>query len=141
MGVRVWVTRDEPQDGELCRALKEITLEPVWCPVLMRRLRPEAMESIRGLAPSDWLVLTSRYAIEAIPPELVRSRVAGVGLASADAAREKGWRVERESPYGTGRGLWESLRADCAEARRVCYLRSSLAPPPGVIDGVEMSSP
>jgi uroporphyrinogen-III synthase len=138
---RVWVTRDEPQDGELGRALRDVGLDPVWCPVLMRRLRPEVIETLRDLHAGDWLVLTSRYAIEAIPAGFVKSRVAVVGQASADAAKAKGWRVERESPDGTGRGLWDSLRSDLAGARRLCYPRSSLAPMPDTIPGVEMSAP
>jgi uroporphyrinogen-III synthase len=137
----VWVTRDEPEDGELCRALREVGLEAVWSPVLQRRLRPDVIDVVRGLQRDDWLVLTSRYAIEAIPAAFVHARVAVVGQASADAARAKGWRVERESPDGTGRGLWDSLRSDMAGARRLCYPRSSLAPWPEPIKGVDMSSP
>jgi uroporphyrinogen-III synthase len=64
--------------------------------------------------------------------------VAVVGRQSADAARAKGWRVERESPDETGKGLWDSLRKDPAGARRLCYPRSSLAREPGPIEGVEI---
>ena len=107
----------------------------------MRRLCADVVGLVGDLGEQDWLVLTSRYAIESIPVEAVRSRVAVVGQASADAARAKGWRVERESPDGTGRGLWESLRQDPAGARRICYPRSSLAAPPLAVPGVQMASP
>ena len=113
----------------------------MWCPVVMRRLCADVVESVRALGPRDWLVLTSRFAIESIPAAAVNARVAVVGRASADAARAKGWRVERESPDGTGRGLWDSLRGNPAGADRLCYPRSSLAPMPAPIAGVEVAAP
>ncbi len=138
---RVWVTRDEEEGGELCTALSGAGLVPVWHPVLARRLCGDVLDVVGGLAADDWLVLTSRYAIEAIPSGVVRSRVAVVGRASADAARAKGWRVERESPDGTGRGLWDSLRADPEGATKMLYPRSSLAPIPRGIPGVRLVAP
>jgi uroporphyrinogen-III synthase len=38
-------------------------------------------------------------------------------------------------------GLWESLRKDCAGARRVVYPRSSKAAAPAPIAGVSMEAP
>jgi uroporphyrinogen-III synthase len=138
---RVWVTRDEEEGGELCTALAGAGLVPVWHPVLARRLCEDVLDVVGSLREDDWLVLTSRYAIESIPSNVVRSRVAVVGQASADAARAKGWRVERESPDGSGRGLWDSLRADPAGATKMLYPRSSLAPIPRGIPGVRLVAP
>jgi uroporphyrinogen-III synthase len=138
---RVLVTRDEPREGALSRALSGAGLEPVWCPVIERRIVADILPMLAPLRPDDWLVLTSPFAIESIPADMVRCRVAVVGAASTAAARARGWSVERVSPDGTGQGLWSSLRKDAAGARRICYPRSSVAPEPGAIAGVELTSP
>ena len=80
--VRVWVTRDEPEDGELGAALRSAGLEPVWHPVLARRLRADALGLLEELGEQDWLVLTSRYAIEAIPAASVRCCSSSSGTSS-----------------------------------------------------------
>src|SRR5438477_360277 len=100
--VRVWVTRDEPEDGELGAALRSAGLEPVWHPVLARRLRADALGLLEELGEQDWLVLMSRYAIEAIPAASVRSRVAALGPTTAGALRRLGidaWVEVRDATF------------------------------------------
>ena len=128
--MRVWVTRDEPSDGPLCSALIRQGLEPVLEPVLRRRIIADLSDQIAQLDVDDWLVLTSPFAIEAIDPKAVRCRVAVVGGASQKLAESRGLRVERTSPDQTACGLFESLDADPARARRILYPRSSKATPP-----------
>lgn len=128
--MRVWVTRDEPSDGPLCSALIGQGLEPVLEPVLRRRIIADLSDQIAQLDVDDWLVLTSPFAIKAIDPKGVRCRVAVVGVASQKLAESRGLRVERTSPDQTARGLFRSLDADPARARRVLYPRSSKATPP-----------
>jgi uroporphyrinogen-III synthase len=109
--------------------------------VIERRLTGDVGAAIAALGPSDWLVLTSAFAAEAIPAERLRCRVAVVGDSSLEAARRRGLRVERVSPDGTGAGLWRSLREDAGGARRICYPRSSLAEAPAGWPGVELHCP
>lgn len=64
--MRVWVTRDEPAGGLLGTALQAAGLEPVWEPVLHRRITADAHEEIARLGSDDWLVLTSAFAVTAV---------------------------------------------------------------------------
>jgi uroporphyrinogen-III synthase len=137
----VWVTRDEPADGPLCEAIRAVGLVPILQPVIARIICADVRPHIERLEPADWLVLTSAFAARNIAPDAVRSRVAVVGDATADAAREAGLRIDRVSPDGTGAGLWGSLRRDPEGARRICYPRSSLARIPEPMEGVELDAP
>lgn len=139
--MRVWVTRDEVSDGPLSTALRDVGLEVVLEPVLQRRIVTDAADVIGQLGPDDWLVLTSAYAAEAVAPEPARRpRVAVVGNASRRAALAKGFRVELVSTEGTGRNLFEVLRAK-APSGKICYPRSSLVEVPQSWPGVEILSP
>lgn len=138
--MRVWVTRDEPADGRLCTALRNVELNPVLEPVLERRVVDDAAEMIRRLGPDDWLVLTSPYAINAVAAEPARvPRVAVVSEPSRRAAEARGFRVELVSSKGDGRSLFQELRARFTQGR-VCYPRSALVVPPKPWPGIEMLS-
>ncbi len=138
---KVWVTRDEGADGPLCAALRRAGLEPVYEPVIERRVTGDVAREIAELGPEDWLVLTSAFAIRAIPAGHVRCRVAVVGEASRAEAAVRGLRVALVSPDGTGQGLWRELTRHLGGARRVCYPRSSRAEEPARMEGVAVSSP
>lgn len=138
---RVWVTRDEEPGGPLSVALSDAGLTPVLEPVLARRVLDETCESIRRLGFADWLVLTSVYAVEAVPVEAGRiPKVAVVGEASRRAAEARGFRVELVSRWGLGKSLFDELRP-LATSGTVCYPRSSLAGLPGPWPGVELLCP
>lgn len=139
--IKVWVTRDEGADGPLATALRRAGLEPVYEPVIERRIVADVIREIEGLAPQDWLVLTSAFAIRAIPADKLRCRVAVVGEASRAEAGVRGMRVSLVSPDGTGAGLWKALAADLSGASRVCYPRSSRADGPALLTGVTVTSP
>jgi uroporphyrinogen-III synthase len=139
--LKVWVARDEPAGGPLCRALAAAGLEPVCEPVVERRLVGDVAAAIAALGPEDWLVLTSRFAVESIPAARVKCRVAVVGDSSLAAAKGRGLRVERVSPDGTGAGLWRSLRESSEGARQICYPRSSLADVPMAWPGIKLDTP
>lgn len=137
---RVWVTRDEPPGGPLCRAVAGEGLEPVHEPVLETATIGDAAPEIAALRPGDWLVLTSPRAIRAVAVGPARlPRVAVVGAESERAARSLGLRVEFVSPTGSGEGVWTHL-ARHARGLRVCYPRSSLAEVPA-LPGVEIIAP
>ena len=139
--VKVWVTRDEGENGPLATALRRAGLEPVYEPVIERRVISDVIREIESLAPEDWLVLTSAFAIRAIPVDRARCRVAVVGEASRAEAAVRGMRVSLVSPDGTGAGLWKALAAELGGAQRVCYPRSSRAEGPASMPGVILSCP
>lgn len=127
---RVWVTRDEPRAGPLATALEAAGLAPVSEPVLETHPVGDARAEIAALGPDDWLVLTSPRAIEAVAqPEARVPRVAVVGEASAQLARDTGLRVAFVSPSGDARGLWRHIEEHGA-GLRVCFPRSSRSAPP-----------
>lgn len=144
MTARVWVTRDEGPDGELCAALRAAGLTPVCEPVIERRVTADVGEVIAKLAEGDWLVLTSPFAIESAThggTNKPRCRLAVVGEASRRAAERCGLKVDLVGPDGTGAGLWTALAERLAGARTVCYPRSSAAAEPPDLPGVSVSSP
>ena len=136
--MRVWVTRDEKPDGPLSVALRAAGLTPVLEPVITRRVIDGAAKEIARLGSEDWLVLTSAYAVEAVP--VVSARVAVVGEATGRAARAKGFRVEFVSSVHGAASLFAGLRKRC-DGGRVCYPRSSLATVPEAWADVEIISP
>ncbi len=144
--MRVWVTRDEPPDGPLSTALRNVGLEVVLEPVIEKRIchAGPAGEAIRRLSADDWLVLTSPFAIEAaitVAGEAARvPRVAVVAEPSSKAAESRELRVALISPGGDGESLFAELRKR-ATGCRVCYPRSSLAKPPDTWPGITLDSP
>ena len=139
--MRVWVTRDEDENGPLSRALRAFDQAVVLEPVLERHLVDDAAEAVSRLGPEDWLVLTSVYAIESVAADPARvPRVAVVGEPSRRAAEARGFRVELVSYRGDGESLFEELRTQ-ARSGRVCYPRSSLVRAPEAWSGIELSSP
>ncbi|MFG0252872.1 MAG: uroporphyrinogen-III synthase [Phycisphaerales bacterium JB038] len=139
--MRVWVTRDEPEDGPLSTALRAVGLTPVVEPVVQRRVVDDCREQVEALGPDDWLVLTSPYAIESVAREPAKTpRLAVVGEPSAELAWGLGFRVELMASEGTGESLWRELQPFAA-GRTICYPRSSKAKPPTGLADVALVSP
>lgn len=139
--MKVWVTRDEPDDGPLSTALRTRGLEVILEPVVQQRTVAEAADLLNELGSDDWLVLTSPYAIKAAACDAARvPRVAVVGESSRKLAEERGLRVDLVSPDGYGKRLFEELRAR-ARGCKVCYLRSTLAKVPEAWPSVELRCP
>lgn len=139
--MRVWVTRDERDDGPLCTALQHAGLTPVLEPVLMRRVISDCALLIGQLSAEDWLVLTSPFAVRAVAEEQSRKpNVAVVGESSRAAAEERGFRVELVAAEGTGEALFAELRKR-VRSGKVCYPRSSLAEPVKPWEHVDLQSP
>jgi uroporphyrinogen-III synthase len=142
--LKVWVTRDEPVDGPLGRALRDAGLEAVHEPVIEKHIHHQATGDIGRLGPDDWLVLTSPYAIEAvmtIAADAARvPRVAVVAESSRRVAETHGLRVKLVSPGGDSASLFDELRRR-ATGGHVCYARSSLAEVPQGWSGVTLQCP
>ncbi len=139
--MRVWMTRDEPPDGPLSTALRKAGLESIYEPVISRRVFAETVESLRQLNSNDWLILTSPFAIQTVPEEIIRiPRIAVVGEISRSAAEAKGARVELMSQSQDAAGLWEALRATVTTGN-VYYPRSSKANAPTAWANINLISP
>jgi uroporphyrinogen-III synthase len=138
--MRVWVTRDETPDGPLGAALREAGLVPVLEPVITRRVVDGALADLARLGPDDWLVLTSPYAIDAVPAGAGGTpRVAVVGEPSRRRAEARGMRVELVGGGGAA-ALFREL-ASRAAGTTVLYPRSSLAAVPEMPEGVTLLCP
>ena len=136
----VWVTREEEPDGPLCTALRTRGLDVLLEPVLARRVTADPAALVVGLAATDWLVLTSPFAIEAfrdgsaapsataIPAARV-PQVAVVGEASRRLAESLGLRVALVAADGHGETLFAQLR-ERVTSGVVCHPRSALAAVP-----------
>jgi uroporphyrinogen-III synthase len=139
--VRVWVTRDETDDGPLCTALRAHNLSPVLEPVVERRVVADPAGILGTLGPDDWLVLTSPYAIQAADCDAARvPRVAVVAEPSRRLAESLGLRVALVSSGGDGKSLFAELREKVTSGK-VCYPRSSKAKVPESWPGIELHSP
>lgn len=140
--IHVWVTRDEPPQGPLCSALTSQQLIPILEPVIARQQVSNITDQLQRLAPDDWLVLTSTFAIECIDKNLAQTpKVAVVSEKSAAKARAVGLRVELISKKNNAQSLFDELKT-IAKSRRVLYPRSSEASPPTIpADCFELSSP
>ena len=138
--MKVWVTRDEPPQGPLSRALRGAGLEVVHEPVIARSVLTDAHDEIAALTPSDWLVLTSVLAIEAVAPDVATvPQVAVLGDSSRRAAQGRGFRVVMVSA-GDASSLFDELFIRAPRAT-ICYPRSSQAKVPDVPRGVNFVSP
>ncbi len=139
--MKVWVTRDEPDDGALSSALLAHGLVPLCEPVVGRRVVADPATMLSSLGPDDWLVLTSPYAIEAAMCEAARvPKLAVVAESSRKLAQSLGLRIELVSSGGDGKSLFAELR-ERTTGGKVCYPRSSQAKAPEAWPGVELSSP
>ena len=134
-GLSVVVTRDEPPGGALAELLRAAGARVLHWPAVAvgPPADPRALEqALAELASFDWLVLTSAHAVEvvaerraALPPAL---RLAAVGAATAAAAEERGWRVDRLPRDFHSAALVQSFaEAGDAPGRRILFPASNLA--------------
>jgi uroporphyrinogen-III synthase len=126
----VWVTRDEPADGPLSSALRQLGLAVVLEPVIERKVIASPAELLARLGADDWLVLTSPFAIQAVATEPAARipHVAVVGESSHKLAADAGLRVDLVGADGHGDTLFAELRQQVTHGI-VCYPRSSKAKP------------
>ena len=134
------MTRDESPNGPMSSALRAAGLGVVHEPVLTRSVVPGAIDHLLQIKPTDWLLLTSAFAITAIPDRIGRvPRIAVIGEHSRRAAAERGFRVELVSAGDDAASLFAELRNRVVDGR-VYYPRSSLAKEPVSWPGVQLIS-
>ncbi|MEL6498424.1 MAG: uroporphyrinogen-III synthase [Planctomycetota bacterium] len=128
---RVWVTRDETDDGPLSRAIRGHGFDVETAPLLRTEQLSDGEAALRSLSPGDWLVLTSPQALRSVSALAISLglRTAVVGEASRRIAEARGFRVALTAPEASAKDLWNSLRP-LVQGQRVCFLKSEHAPLP-----------
>jgi uroporphyrinogen-III synthase len=139
-GVTVLLTRQAPENSLLAEALARDGAETIALPCIRIEHLADSGElaaALRALGADDWLVLTSRYAVDAVlravRPDELRARIAVVGPATAHRCAESGlvtWRpsrpdgsrLARELPFDRGAVL--HARADIADGALARELRT-----------------
>lgn len=140
----VVVTRAPEQASELVHRLESLGAEVLTLPLVTfsPAIDPAPLDdALKELEKFDWLFLTSQNAVRflaeraraigleasaLLAPERKRPQVATVGRATEQAARDRGWRVDRVS---TGKGGTDLARELAKEVcgRRVLLPRSDRA--------------
>lgn len=126
--MRVAVTRDEPDDGALHVALRDLGFDPVRCVVLEQHLPADtaALKAAADLLDGfDWVICSSVRAVTAIAAARSRSwpagvRTAAVGPRTADALINAG--ATPAPIIGDGDGadaLWATLSKRCWAGSRI----------------------
>jgi uroporphyrinogen-III synthase/uroporphyrinogen III methyltransferase/synthase len=138
-GRRVLVTRAAHQAGKLSEGLRALGAVPVEVPVLEIQ-PPESYapldEALNQLDRYDWLILTSANTIQAVvsraaqfglnPANAEGLKVAAVGKATAETARQYGFSVAVVPEAYVAEGLLESLRGQ-VEGKRILLPRAAAA--------------
>lgn len=138
-GRRVVVTRAREQGNELGALLSDLGAEVLFCPTI--QILPPADcapldQALQQLHAYDWIVFTSRNAVEHVRARLtndgdkpvnVRARIAAVGTATRDALSACGWRVDA-MPERTIADAIPAALGD-VNGRRVLLPRSDMARP------------
>lgn len=135
---RILVTRAAHQAGKLSEALRAAGAEPVEVPVL--EIQPPASydpldAALRQLGSYDWLILTSGNAVRAVVERTghcgidhtaAPTRVAAVGRATAEQARNAGFSIALTPREYVAESLVESL-GDLAPGKRILLARAAIA--------------
>lgn len=131
--MRVAVTTTPDAADRICRALEAVGLEPVSLPCI--RIEPAPAATLRSLrdaaAGADWIVVTSRRAVEIVwPDEMPRHpAVAAVGEATAAAVRAAGGRVVVVGDGGAAELVERLADRDDIEGASVVFPHARAADP------------
>lgn len=139
-GKRIVVTRAAEQSRDLISCLEEMGAEVLLLPVVAF-VPPNDWEpvdaALRNLAQFDWVLFTSQNAIGFFNRrcyelgldcnlfQLSKPRVAVVGPATAEAAEQKGLRVDHIAKQNNGEALASELQAQSSLAEKTILLPRS----------------
>jgi uroporphyrinogen-III synthase len=129
----VVVTRAEAPGSGLSGELARVGLAALHWPVI--NIEPAApdtwRETLEAIDTFDWIVFTSAHAVEALTdalPTPPRARIGAVGPSTAEALRERGWRVDLTGSGGA-QGLLGALAEAGVRGQRVLHPAGSRALP------------
>ncbi len=129
----VVVTRAEAPGSGLSGELARVGLAALHWPVI--NIEPAAPDTWREAREAvdtfDWIVFTSAHAVEALTdalPAPPRARIGAVGPSTAEALRERGWRVDLIGSGGA-ESLLAALAAAGVRGQRVLHPAGSRALP------------
>ena len=143
-GRRILVTRSTQQAGKLSEGLRALGAEPVEVPVLEIR-PPESFAALdaalQRLDEYDWLILTSANTVRALTRRMAEQgigsaqpatlKIAAVGSATAEAARQAGFSVALVPDAYVAESLVAALKEGIAgesiSGRRVLLARAAMA--------------
>jgi uroporphyrinogen III methyltransferase/synthase len=135
-GKRIVVTRAPEQAGELIRTLTHLGAEIITIPSVAFESPEDSRPLDRALAELgsfDWVLFTSQNAVRfvalrlkqlGLPPTI--QRIAAVGPATAETAKQQGFHVDYVATNHTAHSLARELR-DSVAGRRVLLPRSDRA--------------
>lgn len=136
---RILVTRGASQASKLSDGLRELGAIPVEVPIL-EIVPPETYEpldeAIYNLAQYDWLILTSANSVHVLAeraaktdvliPKTVPPKVAAIGAATAEAARDAGLQIALSPKEYVAESLVAELKDQIA-GKRVLFARAAVA--------------
>jgi uroporphyrinogen-III synthase len=123
-GKRVVVTRAPEQAGELVRTLEHLGAEVILAPAVAFAVPEDSRaldRALHELGRFDWVLFSSQNAVRftalrlkqlGLPPAV--QRIAAVGPATAEAARQEGFHVDYVATHHTAHSLAGELRDSIA---------------------------
>jgi len=121
-GLRIVVTRSAAQAEELARPLRERGATPILLPVIgiVPPEDPSALaKAISHIDSYDWIVFSSVNGVKALGKQDCRARIATVGAATRDFAKQQGFTVSVTPESYVAEALVEALGAEDLSGRRI----------------------
>jgi uroporphyrinogen-III synthase len=121
-GLRIVVTRSAQQAEELARPLRERGATPILLPVIgiVPPEDPTALaQAISHIDSYDWIVFSSVNSVKALGKQDCRARIATVGAATRDFAKQQGFMVSVTPESYVAEALVEALGAEDLRGQRI----------------------
>jgi uroporphyrinogen-III synthase len=121
-GLRIVVTRSAQQAEELARPLRERGATPILLPVIgiVPPEDPTALaQAISRIDSYDWIVFSSVNSVKALGKQDCRARIATVGAATRDFAKQQGFMVSVTPESYVAEALVEALGAEDLRGQRI----------------------
>lgn len=121
-GLRIVVTRSAQQAEEVARPLRERGATPILLPVIgiVPPKDPSALaQAISNIDSYDWIVFSSVNGVKAVGKQDCRARIATIGAATRDFAKQQGFTVCVTPESYMAEALVEALDAEDLSGRRI----------------------